>query len=188
MGSEELLAALRSEAEEKSRIIRQEGVAEAARLKDDAAVRLARLREKFQQEQVRTIAAENGAILAEAERTARRTRLAAAENLAEKLYDLAHGLLPRLREKDYPGIFSRLAAELPLIEWETLRVNPADAEIAARLFPKARIVPDTAICGGMEALAEEGRIRIINTLEKRLERAWPELLPVLIEETEQCVN
>jgi V/A-type H+-transporting ATPase subunit E len=40
----------------------------------------------------------------------------------------------------------------------------------------------------MEALADEGRIRVINTLEKRLERGWPELLPVLIEETEQCVN
>ena len=94
----------------------------------------------------------------------------------------------QLREKDYPGIFSLLAAELPPIGWETLRVNPTDAEIAADLFPRARIVPDTAICGGMEALAEEGRIRIINTLEKRLERVWPELLPALIEETEQCVN
>jgi len=85
-------------------------------------------------------------------------------------------------------VFSRLAAELPPIAWETLRVNPADAEVATRLFPRARIVPDSAICGGMEALAEEGRIRVINTLEKRLERVWPELLPALIEETEQCVK
>lgn len=188
MGSEELLAALRGEAEDKARIIRQEAAAEAALLKDEATSRLARLREKFLQEQARTIAAENSAILAEAERTARRTRLAAAEKLAEKLYELAQGLLPLLRGNDYPGIFSRLAAELPLIEWEALRVNPADAEIAAHLFPKARIVPDTAICGGMEALAEEGRIQVINTLGKRLERGWPELLPLLIEETEQCVN
>ena len=95
---------------------------------------------------------------------------------------LALRLLPRLRERDYPRIFSRLAAELPPIEWETVRVNPADAEIAGYLFPRARIVPDTAICGGMEALAEGGRIQVINTLEKRLERGWPELLPVLIEE------
>ena len=188
MGSEELLAALRSEAEEKTRIMRQEAAAEAARLKGEAAAGLARLREQFQQEQARTIAAQESAILAEAERTARRARLAAAEKLAEKLYELARKLLPHLREKDYPGIFSLLAAELPPIGWETLRVNPTDAEIAADLFPRARIVPDTAICGGMEALAEEGRIRIINTLEKRLERVWPELLPALIEETEQCVN
>ena len=188
MGFEELLTALRSEGDEKRRIVRQEGAAEAARLKDEAAARLARLGEKFQQEQARTIAAQASAILSEAERSARRTRLAAAEMLAQKLYQLARGLLPCLRVKDYPRIFGLLAAELPPIEWETLRVNPADAGIATDLFPRARIVPDTAICGGMEALAEEGRIRVINTLEKRLERVWPELLPVLIEETEQCVN
>jgi V/A-type H+/Na+-transporting ATPase subunit E len=188
MGSEELLAALRSEAEEKTRIIRQEAAAETARLKAEAAAGLARLGEKLLQEQARTIAAEESAILAEAERSARRTRLAAAEKLAEKLYELARKLLPRLREKEYPRIFSLLAAELPPIEWQTLRVNPADAERAADLFPRALIVPDSAICGGMEALADEGRIRVINTLEKRLERGWPELLPVLIEETEQCVN
>lgn len=188
MGSEELLAALRSEAEEKTRIIKLDADAEAARLKDEAAARLARLGVTFQQEQARTIAAENSAILAEAGRTARRTRLAAAEKLAERLYKLAHGLLPRLRGQDYPRVFNRLAAELPPLQWEALRVNPMDAELAAHLFPTAEIVPDTAISGGMEALADGGRIRIINTLEKRLERGWPELLPVLIEETTQCVN
>jgi V/A-type H+/Na+-transporting ATPase subunit E len=188
MGSEELLAALRSEAEEKRRIIRQEAAAEAALLNDEAAARLARLREGFQQEQARAIAAQESAILAEAERKARRIRLAAAGNIAQRLYVLAQGLLPRLRGTDDPGMFSRLAAELPPVEWEALRVNPTDAEMAAHLFPRARIVLDSAICGGMEALAEEGRIRVINSLEKRLERGWPELLPVLIEETEQCVN
>jgi len=188
MGSEELLAALRSEGEEKRRIVRQECAAESARLKDEAAARLARLGEKLQQEQARSIAAQESAILAEAERSARRTRLAAAEKLAQKLYQMARGLLPRLRKKDYPRIFGQLAAELPPIEWQTLRVNPSDAEIAAQLFPRARIVPDSAICGGMEALAEDGRIRVINTLEKRLERLWPELLPALIEETAQCVH
>ena len=188
MGSEELLAALRSEGEKKAELIRQETEAEAARLKNEAAASLGRLRNELQQEQARTIAAEESAILAEAERAARRTRLAAVEKLAEKLYQMARGLLPRLRGKEYSATFGLLAAELPPIEWQTLRVNPADAGIAAALFPRARIVPDTAISGGMEALAEDGRIRIINTLEKRLERGWPELLPALIEETAQCVH
>lgn len=182
MGFEELLASLRSEGEKKTGLIRQKAEAEAARLKDEAAARLARLREELRQEQARVIAAEESTILAEAERMARQIRLAEVEKLAERLYALALRLLPRLREGDYPRIFSRLAAELPPIEWETVRVNPADAEIAGYLFPQARIVPDTAVCGGMEAAAEGGRIQVINTLGKRLERGWPELLPVIIEE------
>jgi V/A-type H+-transporting ATPase subunit E len=32
----------------------------------------------------------------------------------------------------------------------------------------------------MEVIAEGGRVRVDNTLEKRLERAWPELLPRLL--------
>ena len=184
MGSEELLAALRSEGDKKAGLIRKEAEAEAARLKDEAAASRARLREEFQQEQARSIAAAEGDILAEAERTARRIRLAEAGKLAERLYDLALRLLPRFRGEDYPRIFSRLAAELPPVDWETIRVNPADAETAGYLHPRARIVPDTAISGGMEALAEGGRIEVVNTLEKRLERGWPELLPGLLEEIE----
>ena len=188
MGSEHLLTALRKEGEKKVAVIRQEAAAEADRLKAETVARLARLGEKLFQEQARSIAVEEGAILAEGERTARRIWLATVENLAERLFNLAQGLLPSLRGKDYPEIFSLLVAELSPIEWETVQVNPDDAEIAAHHFPSARIVPDTSITGGMAVMAEGGRIEIINTLEKRLERGWPELLPVLIKEAEQCVN
>ena len=184
MGVEELLTALRSEGEKRAGVIRQEAEAEAARLKDEAAAGLVRLKEEFQREQAKVIAAAERDILAEAECTARRIRLVGTEKLAERLYDLALRLLPRLREKDYPKLFSCLVAELPSAEWESIRVNPADAEIAGYFFPKARIVPDAAISGGMEALAAGERVRVINTLEKRLERGWPELLPVLLEEIE----
>ena len=113
VGSEELLAALRSEGEKKAGLIRQEAEAEAARLKNEAAASLGRLRNELQQEQARTIAAAESAILAEAERAARRTRLAAAEKLAEKLYQLARGLLPRLREKSIPGYSAFLPRNFP---------------------------------------------------------------------------
>jgi V/A-type H+-transporting ATPase subunit E len=188
VGYEDLLAALRREGENKSGLIRQEAEAEAARLREEAAAGRVRLREGFEQEQARAIAAECGAILAEAERTARRIRLAEAGKRAERLYRLALGLLPHLRERDYPGMFSRLAAELPPAAWETVRVNPADGELAGYLFPTALIEPDPAISGGMEALAGGGRIRVVNTLEKRLERGWPELLPDLLGEAERCVS
>ena len=188
MGSEHLLTALRCEGEKKAEIIRQEAAAAADRLKNEAGAGLARVREKFSREQARAIAAEESAILAEAERTARRLWLAAVEDLAGRLFELAQGLLPSLREKEYPEIFSLLVGELSPLEWETVRVNPDDAALAARHFPRARIIPEPAIRGGMATLAAGGLIEINNTLEKRLERGWPELLPVIIKETEQCMN
>lgn len=185
MGSETLLAALRGEGEKRAEAIRREAAAEIACLKNEAAVGSARLREEFQQRQTQAIAAVEAAILAEAGRAARHVRLAAADKLGERLHALASGLLPRLRGDDYPGMFGRLAAELPAVEWEAVRVNPADAELAGRLFPTARIVPDATISGGLEASEREGRVRVDNTLEKRLERGWPDLLPLFIAEVER---
>jgi V/A-type H+-transporting ATPase subunit E len=34
----------------------------------------------------------------------------------------------------------------------------------------------------MEVEAEEGRVWVINTFEKRLERIWPQMLPGLMDE------
>lgn len=182
MGAAELLAALRSEGERKAGLIREQADAEAARLRTEAEAGLCRLREEARQEQAKAIAAANSAILAGAEREGRRLRLAAQERLAERLFELARRLLPRLRSGDYPATFARLAAELPPAAWEEVRVNPADADLAAALFPGARVVTDAAIHGGLETLAAGGRVQVVNTLEKRLERGWPELLPALLEE------
>jgi V/A-type H+/Na+-transporting ATPase subunit E len=184
VGTAELLAALRSEGERKAGLIREQADADAARLRAEAEAGLCRLREEARREQERAGAAAGAAILAQAEREARLLRLAAQERLAERLHGVARRLTCRLRGDDYPAVFARLAAELPPVPWEEVRVNPADAELAATLFPGARIAPDDAICGGLVASAEGGRMEVINTLETRLERGWPELLPTLLEEVE----
>ena len=77
-----------------------------------------------------------------------------------------------------------LACELPERGWQCVRVNPADADAAARRFPGAVVETDPGISGGMEVECEDGRVRISNTLEARLEAAWPDLLPRLIAELE----
>jgi V/A-type H+-transporting ATPase subunit E len=40
----------------------------------------------------------------------------------------------------------------------------------------------------VDATAEGGAIRVVNTLEKRLERAWREMLPLLIKDVYQEVS
>lgn len=181
MGAEELLAALREEGERKARAVREKAGDTGARLRDEAALRLAQLRDGYARQQTAAIEVEERTILAEAGRAARRIRLAGAELLAERLLGVAHTLLPGLGAED-PELFGRLAGELPPRTWETLRVNPADLAHAQALFPLARIETDPGISGGMEAWAPGRELQVVNTLEKRLERAWPELLPLLLEE------
>lgn len=117
---------------------------------------------------------------AAAEREARDIRMNAAIALAERIHGLALAELSNLRAQNPESLFSALAAELPALAWQKVRVNPADETLARQHFPQAHVECDTKISGGVETEAEGGRIRVNNTLEARLETIWPELLPGLI--------
>lgn len=119
---------------------------------------------------------------AEAERTARAARASAKAALAGRLYGLAVQALPSFRDDRYAELFAALAAELPSRTWQRVTVNPADEALARSLFSNADVVCDPAIAGGLAAEAEEGRIRVSNTLEARLAAAWPEIVPPLMKE------
>jgi vacuolar-type H+-ATPase subunit E/Vma4 len=116
----------------------------------------------------------------EAQHRAREIRAQTALVLADRLYRLAVAELPNLRDTSGPALFEALVRELPQREWQRVRVNPGDREAAHARLPAAEVVCDPAICGGLEVAADAGRIRVSNTLETRLESAWPDLLPNLI--------
>lgn len=182
MSRQELIKSLRLKGEEKAREIWALAECEAARVRAEAAARIERERAGSgsapEEEALR-------AIRLAAEREARRLRVAARTRLAERLFEAALAALPALRKQAGSRLFAALAAELPPFAWERLQVNPADRRLAARHFPQAQIAADPAIIGGMIALAEAGRIRIDNTLEKRLERSWETILPALLEKAEE---
>jgi vacuolar-type H+-ATPase subunit E/Vma4 len=117
---------------------------------------------------------------AEARRRAREVRAEAMLALAGRLRSLASAELPRLRSEGGERLFAALAAELPRRDWDRVRVNPADRDLASACVPGAAVECDESICGGLEVEAEGGRIRISNTLETRLDTAWPDMLPGLI--------
>lgn len=180
MGYRELTDALRSEGVEKMQQIRQAAEAEADRIRGEAAARIKKLQADYGRRQESATAAETGIILAEAERLAARIKLEAENVLAGRLYTLAHGTLTQLRDDRYADLFAALVEELLPCYWQVVRVNPADSALAEAAFPGAAIETDNGITGGLEVIAEGGRVRIDNTLEKRLERAWAELLPRLL--------
>lgn len=187
MGYHELIDSLSREGEEKARAIRLAVEAEAVRIRGESAGRIEALRHDYARRRDAAEAAEAGAIFAEAQKKVALVRLEAESALAGRLYVVACASLPELRGDGYAELFAALAAELPPGQWETVRVNPADAELAKECFPAAQIETESGITGGFDLAAEGGRVRIDNTLETRLERGWPELLPSLMKAVAQEV-
>jgi hypothetical protein len=180
MGREALVESLRSRATEDVASLWSDAraQAEAYRLELAQALEQQRMREA---EAAAALASklQDDAIV-EARHRAREIRAQTALALADRLHRLAVAELPNLRDASGPELFQRLAGELPRRDWQRVRVHPGDRAAACERFPAAEVMCDPAICGGLEVEADAGRIRVSNTLETRLESAWPDLLPSLI--------
>jgi len=180
MGREELLTALRQEGERSLANLRQTHAAEVAEREAAAQQRRDALRADAERDWQQAATLERQRCLAAGRRQASALLLAGENELAERLRHQAEQLLPDVAGRDPEALFTACAAELPQLEWARVRVSPRDQKIAARLFPAAEIIPDPALAGGVVAETAGGRVRIDNSLKKRLERGWDDLLPELL--------
>ncbi len=112
-------------------------------------------------------------------------RTTAQDTIAQRLWSRAMTLLPQLVESAGEELLARLRQELPPVNWTKVTIHPRDHEQAQALFPQAEIVDDPSLLGGLVVAAEEGRIRIDNTLSKRLAILWPEQLPRIMADVRQ---
>jgi V/A-type H+-transporting ATPase subunit E len=187
MGCKELIESLRAAGDERIKTIRAEAEQEAERVRADAARRIAEVQAGHARMRSSAAAAHAERYLAEANGTVRQQRLLAERALADRLYGLAGTSLSTLRNVGYRDMFGSFVLELPRFTWKTIRVNPADGALAREHFPGAEILFDKAITGGLEAISDEGQVKVVNTFEKRLERMWEEMLPEIMKEVmEQC--
>ncbi len=182
MSCKELIDSLRKAADERILQLREEAQHEAGAAKTDVARRLEQQRDDAGRKQAEARRDAYAQALSAANNRARALRLSAEQALAARLKDAAVSSLAALRKADYEAVFQKLVQELPALSWKTVLVNPGDVELAGKYFPDAKIVPDPAITGGMDASARDGSIRVINTFEKRLERAWSDMPPHLIKD------
>jgi vacuolar-type H+-ATPase subunit E/Vma4 len=182
MSAEELIRSLNHEARERQQAIRDEARAETEKLRAEAKRKVEALSLKYRAEEAEALREKAAEITAVAEVQARAIRQETSEELGERFLALAFSSLAELRADGYQRVFRALAAEIPPYEWKVVRVNPADEDLASEVFPGAEVVCDDSISGGLETSSEDGRVRVINTFEKRLERAWDEVLPRLIKE------
>ncbi len=188
MGQDELKKALVVEAEERIRTFWSAAEAELDTLRDQVALQ----REEQDARTARQLAAAVADLRASCRQQAldeeRRTVLQAESDLAERMLSLAGTLLPQMIAADRKVWLTRLAEELPIHPWEEVHVSPEDLDAAAELFPGAQVSPVETLAGGVIVTAGGGNIRIDNSLEKRLERRWLEILPLLFAEIRRKVS
>jgi V/A-type H+-transporting ATPase subunit E len=187
MNCEELIESLWQEAEKKIDVIIRETDEEESRIVQEALLRISRLREDSQQRCSSDSGKQTEEALSEAEKKVRLINIEEDLRLSERLHRISRASLRKLRNRDYQDSFRLMAEELPSLPWKTVRVNHEDAGLARELFPGAGIITDESISGGMDVMTEEGKIRVINTLEKRLERAWGEILPHILKELHETI-
>jgi len=180
MSSRELIESLRHAGEEKVRLVRQEAEREADALRAEISRKIGELRKHCDEKLIVETGEETRRALGEAGNRARALKLAAEKELSDRMYTIARSSLRRLRDAGYPAVFGKLVQELPSLAWRLVKVNPGDAGLARAYFPGAEIIPDEESAGGIDVALADGAVRVINTFEKRLERAWPELLPLLV--------
>jgi vacuolar-type H+-ATPase subunit E/Vma4 len=181
MGHGELLSALRRKGEEQAATLVEGAAAREVEVRADAAARRDALREEYEGRRDADCAERRHAILAEAEREAALIRLRGEHRLSLRLRERAGACLLRLRHEEGAGL-AFLAGELPPATWTTVRVAPADKGTAENLFPGAEVVTDPDITGGVEASTADRSLTVVNTLESRLDKGWPDLLPRLVAE------
>ncbi len=188
MSYRELIDALNKECEEKMRKIRQEAEAEAEKIRAEVSRKIDEMKESHGRERFSAAKARSDAILSEARDTVRANRLKAEEELSCRLYREAVRSLCDLRDGGYRDVFVALARELPPGPWEVVKVNPEDADAARRLFPDAEVLGEPGISGGVEVMGRKGSVRVVNTFEKRLERAWTEILPEIMKDVYRVLS
>ena len=184
--------------EELAEALRKEGDASCVRILDEAETEIRAMNDAWDDDlatmtresllisaQECSLARERGN--AEAARRTGRILLEAENVLAIRLWQRAVSLLPHLRGERYHEQFQIMIRSLPAVGWSRVRVNPGDREQAKTLLPGVEIGDDPSISGGIEAETADGKVMVTDTLEKRLERFWPELLPELMREVQGVI-
>lgn len=188
MGESELKTALKREGEVQVRDFWKEAEAVVAMRCKELETALNNSRTETERQLLEATTGLRNSLLFEARARSHQRQLHAEAELEARLLLLARRLLPELAGQDRSTMWHLLYEELPEADWSALTVHPADRKLAERHFSAASIDCDENLSGGLIASNADGTVRIDNSLDCRLMRAWPELLPKLMNELRERVN
>ena len=182
MGCKELIEALRAAASERVNAAWSEASAEADIARAACAQKIDQAKGEAGRISAARVALIRSQALQKTHGKERGMRLVADRKLADLLYSIAVSRLRMVRDRAYDAAFQTMVLELPQFTWGSVKVHPDDVERARTFFPKANIFATETISGGLEATSDDGLVTVVNTCEKRLERAWEGMLPEMIRE------
>jgi V/A-type H+/Na+-transporting ATPase subunit E len=179
MAYEDLLAAVRANAQETMKEIRDRAEAEALRIRRDAEERAQGIRSAYLEEAKRTVQREKSKLISKAGAEKRMAFARAKEDLFQQVFDQAGRRLASARDRQgYRLLLKKIAGEameeLPA-EGIRVHVDPRDEQLAGEVLREmnrnCEVVADLSTMGGLNATTADDRLMIFNTLESRLERA-----------------
>lgn len=182
MGLSQLIANLQENKQHRVDEIWRQAREQAVKIQREADESIMEYNRVYEQRREQLLKTEHDLIVGPIQKQVEIMHLLAINNLAATLERLAGELLPNLRTTAYAETFANLRNEIPLLHWQQVVVNPDDAGLAAAVFPGIEILTDQAIAGGFIIKTADDAVVIDNTLEKRLENAWPFLLPRIARE------
>jgi vacuolar-type H+-ATPase subunit E/Vma4 len=177
MALEDILNAMEREVEAEIKSLDEQSAATAFQVRRAAENDARVIRERHHREILVPLQQERARRLNRARLAALRATSRAREKLYVQALACARERLAGLRtDPDYSAILYALLEEaLAEIRGDAVvRADPRDDPVLRSLharYPSARFESDLQTCGGVEARTPDGRIRVVNTVEGRLEQA-----------------
>lgn len=177
MALDDILRAMEREVETDIKRLEEQSAATAAEIRRSAESDAKEILNRHHQESLAPLQHERARRMNRARLASLRATSQARERLYIQALNCARDRLTNLRaDPDYPAIlFALLTEALEQIDGESIvRTDPRDSAVVQSLhttFPRTRFEFDLQTCGGVEARTLDGRIRVLNTVEARLEQA-----------------
>jgi V/A-type H+-transporting ATPase subunit E len=179
MPYEDLLAAVRANAEERVKEIRDRAGAEALKIRRDAEERAQGIRSASLEEAGRAVQLEKSKLISKVGAEKRMAFARAKEDLFQQVFDQAARRMASVRDhQGYRQLLKKLTGEaMEELPGEEIRVHidprdePLCREILREMKRNCEVVTDLTTQGGLNVTTPDERLMIFNTLESRLERA-----------------
>jgi len=183
-----LKIALQHQGEEQIRAFWKTAEEQVAKRRQELKVEQEKLRSAADRQLQAEVARRRNSLLSEAQTRAMANRLHAEADLDERLQELASQVLVELAANNREALWRALCAELPPAKWRKIELSQADRFLAAQDFPQAEIALDDTLAGGLIVTGCDGGVKVDNSLDCRLRRAWPDLLPQLMKALRKLVD
>jgi V/A-type H+-transporting ATPase subunit E len=179
MPYEDLLSALKANAQERMKEIRDRAEAEALKIRRDAEEGAQGIRSAYLEEARRAVQLEKGKLISKVGAEKRMAFAKTKEDLFRQIFDQA--ALGMASARDHQGyrlllkkILGEAMEELPEEEIR-VHIDPRDEplcrDILREMKQNCEVVTDLTTMGGLNATTADERLMIFNTLESRLARA-----------------